>query len=55
MATGTPTAKELLARNADWARKINAADPNYFPRLAAEKQHPKVGCWLFFRYWDVHG
>ncbi|KAJ6450797.1 carbonic anhydrase [Mycena sanguinolenta] len=47
MTHQTPTVKELLARNATWARDITAANPNYFPQLAAEKQHPKVlwiGC-----------
>ncbi|KAJ7099743.1 putative carbonic anhydrase protein [Mycena epipterygia] len=43
----TPTAKDLLVRNATWAHEITTADPTYFTRLASEKQHPKVlwiGC-----------
>ncbi|KAJ7775999.1 carbonic anhydrase [Mycena maculata] len=42
-----PTAQELLPRNAEWERKIVAADPRYFERLAAVEQEPKVlwiGC-----------
>ncbi|KAF7367170.1 Carbonic anhydrase [Mycena sanguinolenta] len=40
MAPRTPRAQELLGGNA-------SANPNYFPQLTAEKQHPKVlwiGC-----------
>ncbi|KAJ7471022.1 carbonic anhydrase [Mycena latifolia] len=47
MSHTTPTAKQLLPRNAAWAKEIRSADPDYFVRLAAEKQHPKVlwiGC-----------
>ncbi|KAJ6545480.1 carbonic anhydrase [Mycena capillaripes] len=47
MSRNTPNAQELRARNAAWARKITLQDPDYFPTLAAEKQHPKVlwiGC-----------
>jgi hypothetical protein len=43
MSNDTPSAKELLPRNADWAHKITSVDPYYFMRLASEKQHPKVG------------
>ncbi|KAJ7437225.1 carbonic anhydrase [Mycena galericulata] len=45
--TSTPSAKQLLPRNADWANKIKSVDPDYFVRLASQKQHPKVlwiGC-----------
>ncbi|KAJ7227592.1 carbonic anhydrase [Mycena haematopus] len=47
MTHQTPSAPELLSRNAAWARDITSHDPTYFARLAAEKQHPKVlwiGC-----------
>ncbi|KAF8199375.1 carbonic anhydrase [Mycena galopus ATCC 62051] len=47
MTHQTPSARELLARNAVWAKQITSSDPAYFARLAAEKQHPKVlwiGC-----------
>ncbi|KAJ7282227.1 carbonic anhydrase [Mycena rebaudengoi] len=47
MSTPTPSAKDLLSRNAAWAQRIKSEDPTYFERLAAEKQHPKVlwiGC-----------
>ncbi|KAJ7138304.1 carbonic anhydrase [Mycena epipterygia] len=45
--TSTPSAQDLLPRNAAWAQQIEANDPGYFPCLAAKAQQPKVlwiGC-----------
>ncbi|KAJ7169292.1 carbonic anhydrase [Mycena crocata] len=47
MSHHTPTAKQLLPQNASWAKSVKSVDPQFFVRLAAEKQHPKVlwiGC-----------
>jgi hypothetical protein len=38
-----PHAKELRPGNAALAQRIKSVDLNYLVRLAAEKQHPKVG------------